>query len=274
MKEPERLSDLIARDVREDPCWIAPWALLKGGTAIIAGEAASGKSFFVLELARALASGSSPFSSSKLHCPEKCTVLYLEQELTEYGLKKRVEAVFSRDAEAASRVWYISADPTIRLDSSQSVKRLADLVSRIKPDVIIFDPIGRFHISNEDDASTVQHLFMNIDAIKAAAGPDTSAVVVHHVRKPPSDIDKYDPRSPYNMRGSSKFFDVPDTRVMISRTVSSQKSIVVYAGWVFRHAESFTHRLELRIQPDRIEFVEAPARSYASSVTLIKEQRP
>lgn len=251
--------DLISSPDDSFRSLIEPWALLEGGTAVIGGEAGIGKSFFALELIRALASATPPFASRTLHVPRPCTVLYLEQELTEPGLRKRIIPMFRDDQEAASRVWYVSAEPAMRLDTAQGVRLLTSLAGSIHPDVIVFDPIGRFHLLSEDDASTVQRIFMVVDEVKKAAGEHAAAIIVHHARKPPVDPAgaDHDPLSPYNMRGSSKWYDVPDTRIMLAR----DRSGYLRARWKMRHAETIHQRIELRISDEEISLKEVDPRN-------------
>ena len=270
MKDPKTIAQLMEEPPKETPCWISPWALLKGGTAIVAGEAAIGKSFFVLELARAVAAGKPPFGSKTLSCPEPETVLYLEQELTEQGLKRRVDLMFRNHLDAASRIWYVTSDASMRLDTLEGRKSLSELAKKIAPAVIIFDPIGRFHLATEDDASSVQRLFLAMEEIRSSAREDCSLIIVHHVRKPPQNPEEYNPRSPYNMRGSGKWFDVPDTRIILTSVGRSQNRLIIRADWTFRHAPSFSHRLEIRIQEDEISVLEHhSSTSPASSSTPI-----
>lgn len=258
-------------EVNEPPCLLHPWALLEGGTAILAGEAGIGKSFFALELCRAFASASPPFRSPVLEVRSPLNVLYLEQELTEAGLRKRIRAMFRNSKEAASRVWYVSTGSTIRIDSMSALKDLETLVSSLKPDVIVFDPIGRFHLLPEDDATSVGRIFEAVDRVKRAASPRTAAIVVHHVRKPPADPESdYDPLSPYNIRGSSRWYDIPETRIMIAREGDG----FLRARWRMRHAPTISQRIRIRITDDEVELVEVQApRPAAFTITLREDNR-
>jgi RecA-family ATPase len=86
----ERVIDLLARDFPDNPSYIDPMILTKGGTLLLGGEAKVGKSFIMLELCRALTTGTPFMDNPSLTVPEPLRTLYIDAEVGERTNKARV----------------------------------------------------------------------------------------------------------------------------------------------------------------------------------------
>lgn len=217
------LQSLIEAELPKRPQWIQP-ILPVSGTLVFGGPAKSYKSFVLLELARALSTGTSPFFCDKFKVFEPVKVLLIEQELGKYGLQTRVQKIFELEDKTiyGPRLWYVSKVPEMQLDSKEGREILFDLVEQVKPNVLILDPIGRMHGYDENKADQIQSLFTALEQlIKAFNKQEMSIIISHHFGKLSSDPDKArDPLDPYNLRGSSKFFDNADSLITIQRARS------------------------------------------------------
>ena len=213
--KPEPLIDLIKNDLPPYPCWIEPGILPKGGTLLFGGQAKSGKSFLMLELIRALATGTVPFGYNYFQIGEPVKCLLIEQELGKYGLQKRVKKIFENEDEKkfGPNIFYASKIPEMQLDSREGRELLLDLVEKIKPNVLFLDPIGRLQSYDENKSEQIQQLFTNLEyLLKCFDENGMSLVLSHHFAKPSSDKNNSrDPLDPYSFRGSSKWYDCPDT---------------------------------------------------------------
>ncbi len=219
--KPEPLLTLIEADLPPDPCWINPGLLPKGGLLLFGGQAATGKSFVMLELARALSTGTMPFNCPKMSVGPPCRVLMVEQELGPYGLQKRVKRIFDKEDKKAygDNMWYVSKVPEMQLDTDRGRKILEGIIKEARPNVLLLDPIGRMNSYEENNSGQIQQLFTYLEGLIKEGRKDGLAIVIsHHFGKPSSDPNNTrSPLDAYNFRGSSKWFDCPDTRITMGR---------------------------------------------------------
>jgi len=245
--KPRSFFDLIDQDLGPNPCYVEPGILIKRGTLLFGGHAKSGKSFLGLEMARALASGFSPFDYKEFTIPVQVKVLFIEQELGEYGLKKRLDKLYEKEDREnfEDRLQYLSKDPQLKLDTMKGVETICRKIEDCQPNVVIFDPAGKMHSLDENSNSDMEKLFYNIEWIKDKyKSLDLSVIMSHHFGKPPfippGQQSTHDPLSPYNFRGASKWFDAPDTLVTMIKTRNlntEHKAWELKTRWTLRHDE-------------------------------------
>lgn len=218
--KPARFLDLLKRELPPNPSWIEPSILTKGGTLLFGGDAKIGKSLIMLEMARAIGTGSRPFNCPAMGVPKEARVLLIEQEVGELGLQKRGrKALIDVPERFADNIWYVTQEPDMQFDTPEGRKRIVDVVGDVSPNVVFFDPISRMHgydeNSNTDINKLVRHL-ANLKKTFAEAG--MALVISHHFGKRPNDKESnYDPLDYNNFRGASKFRDDADTLITVQR---------------------------------------------------------
>ena len=224
VEPPPSFLDLRDKTFPDIPYWIGPMFLPKSGKLLLGGEAKIGKSWAVLELIRALATGQSAFGHDDFNVSAPCKVLFLEQEVKERGLKERVVDAFVRGPdpltdEEIGRIYYVSGDPRVCISEDSGRRFILDNVKHVQPNVIVLDPISKMHFYNESDATEISMLFAFFDfLIHEFKDLELSVVFTHHYKKPPTQRDEtYDPLEPYNFRGSTKWKDDPDTIMTLKR---------------------------------------------------------
>lgn len=221
---PETIIDLVERDIATPPCYIEPSILTLGGQLILGAHAKTGKSFTLLELARALSSAQTPFDCPVFSVPRPVRVLLIDGELGEHGLKKRAERIYTPDEIHRLRNFkdnflYVCKIPELKLDDKQGRSLLYNLCNEVQPNVLIIDPIGRFHNYDENDAQEISKLFSHLDEMqKLFKHNEMALIITQHMGKPKDKRAEMDELSPYEMRGSSKWFDNPDSIITMSRT--------------------------------------------------------
>lgn len=243
----EKITSLIDQDLPPLASWINPGILPKRGMALCGGHAKIGKSFLALEYARSLATGTKLFGCPEFIVPEPCRVLYIEQELGVYGLQKRVKKIFANENRALieKNLWYVSQQPRMKLDDTTGGRQVFfDLVNEVKPNVLILDPMGKLHSGDENEAQAVEKIINTVEKLKKVGEEwDMSVVMIHHFGKPPQKngeklIDEF---SPYQFRGSSKWFDAPDTLQTVIRTKTHEDNTKSWwslkSKFIFRHDE-------------------------------------
>jgi RecA-family ATPase len=213
----DRISDLFKRPTPEHPCYIAGGILPKSGIMLMGGGAKIGKTWLLLDLAHNLAVGGSPWGM--FTAPEAVPTLYCEQEVGEMEFQRRVKLKYEAlKMDPPENLFYTSRLKGFFLDTAGGQRKLADEISSTKAKVAIVDPVGRCLIGGENDAHEIGALFRGLDELLVSL-PGLSIVLSHHFSKPPrEDAEGYDPLSPYQFRGSSKWFDAPDTLVTFLKT--------------------------------------------------------
>lgn len=244
-QQPKTLVSLAQSEIVSPPSLIEPSILTPGGQLILASQAKTGKSFMMLELGRALASADQPFESPVLYCPRACRVLLIEQELGEAGLKKRTDKIYTpeeiqRQGFMANNFMYLSQVPDMMLDTQLGVKLLYQAINSAQPDVLMLDPLGRFHNLNENDNQEVGKLFSVLDKLKRDF-PGMALLTSYHMSKPPDQRAGFDLLDPYRMNGAAKFYNNPDTIITTLRThdldTIGHKAWAVKMRITLRHGE-------------------------------------
>ncbi len=224
--------------------WIESGILPKGSILLLSGEAKAGKTFLQIDMANSLGMGGTTlWGIPEFTIPEPVTTLYIENELGEHELQRRLVNRFGQDLEAIPRNVYVESQvPDLMLDTPGGAKTLARLISQTQAKVVILDPISHFMMASENDNSQVQVLIRQLKELIVASGGELSIVLSHHFGKPPAEKfqgEDYDPLSPYNSRGAGKWFDAPDTLITLQKLSphgTEWKRMKV--GFVLRKAQS------------------------------------
>lgn len=242
-KPAEKVSKLLEETLRDDIFYIDPCILPKGGTMLFGGQAKIGKSMIMLELARALATGTRPFDSSIFTVPKKVNVLLIEQELGKNELKKRLSHVLARHkfVQYDETLHYLTAVPDMQLSQQDGVIYLRQEIERVQPQVVILDPISMFHGFDENSNTDIGELFRRIEKIKESVPHlELSFILSHHFKKPStSNWSKPDHLNPYNFSGSQRWFNTPDTLVTFHRktTLPDKSGWFLDSRWIPRRGK-------------------------------------
>ena len=205
----EQISGLFSRPSIANPCYIAGGILPKSGIMLMGGGAKIGKTWLLLDLAHNLTVGGKAWGMFEV--PEPVPTLYFEQEVGEMEFQRRVKLKYEAlQTEPPENLFYVSRAKGFFLDTSGGQRKLADEVKATGAKVAIVDPVGRCLLGGENDAHEIGNLFRGLDELLVSI-PGLSIVLSHHFSKPPREDDDQDPLSPYRFRGSSKWFDAPDT---------------------------------------------------------------
>lgn len=267
---PESVATLLSKQFPPMPFWMTS-ILPKNSVVLIGGHAKIGKSFFLGNLARALCLGvdfltpepgftSSVPPANRWATPttggQQAKVLIIDKELGEQTLRDRLSTIFESDIlsnrEATiecldKNLFFFSKDsggeddPPASFSSPESRKFLVHLCQSRQPNVIFLDPIGKMHHFDENSAGEIQKLYDQIEEVQYELRHlNCSFVITHHFGKPQKVFHggpTPDPLDPYNFRGSSKWFDLPDNLIMLARKPSRG------VGW----------DLEMQIKPRHTE---------------------
>jgi hypothetical protein len=215
--------------------WLVHNIIPKVGRTIIFGEGAVFKTFFIFDLAVAVASGGLLFRKLKIgaHGP----VMVISTESSKYANARRIIShIRAREAYCAEKA--IRERPIVPntaelplfycqqpfdLDNMQDVTSLNQSIMDVEktcgkpPAMIILDPLDSFMSGDENSAKETRPMRRTLDAIVEAY--NTSVVIIHHANKKSE------------MRGSSSLKGWTDAQIQFTRreapVVGGRKSTVV-----------------------------------------------
>ena len=215
---------------RQEPDWIIRGFLKRRGAAIIMGEPKKAcKSWIMLNGMWNLSEGKPflplyssakpPDSSFVFTPPHPIRIVYFTAEDTDDDLHDRIEKAFKVGRVCNNRMCFVSKDLTLKFDSTKGVKKMEEYLDEIAEnegpiDLIMFDPMRRFHSQSENDSDVISRLWDTVNQFNQKF--KAAALISHHVVKPSRDKDSwYDLTSPYAARGSSDIYAGGDAFINI-----------------------------------------------------------
>jgi hypothetical protein len=241
-KDVQEASKLAAAPLPAQPAWIEPGILLKGGSMLLGGPAAIGKSLALFDIADSLSRGAAAlFGHGGFLIPAAARVLYVEREIGLYGVQKRLHERTKALGYLPADDWYVVARSSRYNPATHGgLLELKALVADLGIDVLMLDPAGRF-LANDISGPEVAQLFDHLDQLQADF-PELAYILSHHfAQQPRSDQDRqgWDELSPENFRGSTRWHGSVDTKVMCARRDAPGDPARWYLDtrWLTRHQE-------------------------------------
>ena len=188
--------------------WMVETLWSEQGVGIVGGEPKCGKSFLALDLAVAVAAGVPclrhfrPAGSG--------AVLLFAAEDAGHIVRTRLEGIASAANTAFEELDIAVIDvPTLRLDHRLDRQRLLDTVERIRPRLLVLDPLVRLHGVDENAVAEVAPILGFLREIQRRF--ETAVVLVHHARKSGAT------RPGQALRGSSELHAWGDSNLYLRR---------------------------------------------------------
>lgn len=208
------ISKFLNHDFQEPPAYCKGLVYSRGILGVF-GQPKSYKTFFVLNMAFALAVGK-PFLNFEIARPIK--TLILQAELSDGRLQERMKKLI--------HYWGIPQDDklfvrTIRgafINEAKGLAEVSAIIREIDPEVIIIDPLVEFFAGDENNAQEVNNLFANLGSLMA---DHRSIILVHHLRKPNNKGGD----SFAQIRGSSVIHGKLDAGINITTLVDGQVAL-------------------------------------------------
>jgi RecA-family ATPase len=187
--------------------WLLDGLFLAGGAGILGGAPKTGKSFFALELAVAVASGTPGAGTWAVGTPGPVLLLAAEDPLA--VVVQRLTALAAARARALATLPVdLIVEPLVRLPDG--LDRLAATVAQRRPVLLILDPLIRVHRADENSAPEMAQI---LDGLRTLARDSGCAVLlVHHARKAPAG-----PSPGHGLRGSSDLHAFGDSNLYLRR---------------------------------------------------------
>ena len=254
-------------DFLEEPDVTLPMVIGRGilptqGKLILGAAPKTGKSFLALNMALDLALGQPLFNATyangtpvfPVYGPKR--VLYLDQELGSHGAKKRLRVMV--DAAKMNTLpldFYIrTKNSDMRLDTESGRAFISEEIDETKPDVVILDPLAKFHLVDENSAQHMGAVMRIIDRWIQNFG--CSVIIIHHTALAALDPDKHR-RGGAKLRGSSAVFADTDTFLDVQReSNASAKEPILKLNFELRQSEPIEPVRVKRLRSGLITFMQ------------------
>jgi RecA-family ATPase len=233
----EILSEFMSRETSKIPHIIGRGVLPVKGKMIIFGDPKTNKSYVALNIGLALARGKNIFDATcrsgavLLPVSEPYSVLYVEQEIGEDGLRERLKTM---TAECGEVPFYIKTrDLDLRMDTRQGREAIHAEIEAVRPKVIILDPLAKFHLSDENSAQQMSAVMRVGDHWIEEF--DIALIYIHHAGKETAFVSR---KGGQRLRGSSALFGDADALVeVIRKSASHHKEPVLELNFELRRGE-------------------------------------
>lgn len=261
----EHVSAFLEKEFPVQPYHIGRGILPHQSKMVIGGSPKANKSWIAMNMAIDLALGRDLFGAYyKNGTPvfpvvRACRVLYIEQEIGDLGLQQRLKGVDGKPGlltGASTKLMEFlikTRDTEMRLDKDTGRDLLYNEVKSVKPDVVILDPMAKFHLLDENSSQEMAVVGRVGDHFIEDTG--CSVVWVHHASKPPSSAMENPRTGGDRLRGSSAIFADVDT-VMLVDLKSSEKAVepVISLDFILRRGTPVGQIYVRRLKDGKIHF--------------------
>jgi AAA domain len=244
-----RVAELASDEIAER--WLVEQLWCASAVGVIGGAPKCAKTWLGLDMALSVATGT--LCLGRYAVPEPGSVLVYLAEDALVAVRERVEGMARHRGLDLDQVEiHVITTPVLRLDQDRDRTRLWETVRRLRPRLLVLDPLVRLHGIDENHAGDVAELLGYFRSLQRELGP--SVLLVHHTRKNGAD----GAAAGQGLRGSGDIHAFGDSNLYLRRTdghlvLSSEHraapaSPPVYLQLVATDAAS-TH-LEVIAEPD------------------------
>jgi RecA-family ATPase len=260
-KNPETLSfgDLRRLTFPPETHIISDGILKKNSKLIVAAAPKSYKSFMVNTMIMQLLTGGYLFGTFRIHAKQRQDmfhiepvkkVLVIEQELGLEDNRDRLMPYWEsmtpqQQAIVEESLMIHSCNFRVRLDEVAGYKMAREIIGESGAQVVVFDPLIKFHRQNENDPSCMNAVMCNLSELSHEL--DFTSVIIHHHNK---NVDMQDLN---RLRGGSSIAGDLDTCFQLN--VFNRKAAVIKVDVVLKRGKPIQSFL-LRLNPEtlRMEF--------------------
>ncbi len=150
------------------------------GVGILGGPPKCAKSWFGLDMAISLASGTPLLGRFAVRDPGPSLVFLAEDDLRQ--VRARIAGICGhRRLDLDTLDLHVITAAAIRLDQQADQKRLSVTLDRLRPKLLLLDPLVRLHHLDENSSQDISALLGFLRELQRRY--DVAIVVVHHMRK-------------------------------------------------------------------------------------------
>ncbi len=194
--------------------WLIESLWARSGVGILGGAPKCCKSWLGLDMAVSVASSTPCVGHFAVADPGGALVYMAEDALA--TVKDRILGICrNRSLDLQTLPLDVITAPALRLDLERDQARLAEVVDRLKPRLLLLDPFVRLHRIDENNSGDVSKLLGYLRELQRSH--DLAIIVTHHARKNgPSGA-----QAGQGLRGSGDLHAWGDSNLYLRRTRES-----------------------------------------------------
>ena len=178
---------------------------------VIGGAPKCAKTWLGLDLALSVATGTACLGQYAVPEPGPVLVYLAEDALP--AVRERIEGMARhRGLDLAQIEIHVITAPVLRLDREPDRARLSETTKRLRPRLLLLDPLVRLHGIDENDAGEVAELLAYFRSLQRRF--ELSVLLVHHTRKNAAG----GVAAGQGLRGSSDIHAFGDSNLYLRRT--------------------------------------------------------
>ena len=179
----DQLSILRAYQVRQAPVgcpWLIEQIWTRNAVGVIGGQPKCLKTWVGLDMAVSVASNTHCFGQFRVVHPGPVLIYMAEDALPQ--VRQRIEGICAhRNLPMEPVDLYLIDAPCLRLDTEADQQRLVHAIERVKPRLLLLDPLVRLHRCDENSAQEMSRLLGFFREIQRSFA--MAVVVTHHSSK-------------------------------------------------------------------------------------------
>jgi len=204
-----RVADIPRED--QPQRWLVDQLWGDSSVGLIGGAPKCSKTWLGLDLALSVATGTACLGRYAIARPGPVLVYLAEDALP--VLRERVAGMARhRSLHLAEVEMHVITAPTLRLDRDPHRSRLLETAKRLRPRLVLLDPLVRLHGIDENNAGEVAGLLAYFRALQRQM--DLAVILVHHTRKNAAG----GMAAGQGLRGSSDLHAFGDSNLYLRRT--------------------------------------------------------
>jgi AAA domain len=244
-----RVAELASDEIAER--WLVEQLWCANSVGVIGGAPKCAKTWLGLDMALSVATGTPCLG--KYTVPEPGPVLVYLAEDALPAVRERIEGMAQHRGLDLDQVEiHVITTPVLRLDQDRDRTRLWETIRRLRPRLLVLDPLVRLHGIDENHAGDVAELLGYFRLLQRQLG--LSVLLVHHTRKNGAD----GAASGQGLRGSGDIHAFGDSNLYLRRTeghliLSSEHRAAPASSPVYLQlvaTDAATTHLEVITQPD------------------------
>ena len=190
--------------------WLVEELWGDSSVGVIGGAPKCSKTWLGLDLALSLATGTACLGRYAVPQPGPVLIYLAEDALP--VVRERVEGMARhRGLELIGVEIHVITAPSLRLDRQPHRESLLETAKRLRPRLLLLDPLVRLHAVDENDAGQVAALLAYFRLLQRRL--DLSVILVHHTRKnAPGGV-----AAGQGLRGSSDLHAFGDSNLYLRR---------------------------------------------------------
>ncbi len=204
-----RVGELPSEELAER--WLVEELWCAQAVGVIGGAPKCAKTWLGLDMALSVATGTPCLG--KYAVPEPGPVLVYLAEDALRAVRERIEGMARhRGLDLEGVAIHVITAPVLRLDHDRDRTRLWETVRRLRPRLLVLDPLVRLHGIDENHAGAVAELLGYLRTLQRELG--LSVLLVHHTRKNAADGIA----AGLGLRGSGDIHAFGDSNLYLQRT--------------------------------------------------------